>query len=87
MPKILMQGRWKVGNFGILGQSNSTHGTSGSFQTISGSHVGQGRMTGTIVVEWSLPVVVSQTLFVIEKSVKTWMERPGGSVVMVDVGS
>jgi hypothetical protein len=51
MPKILTQGRWNLGSCGKVGQLNSTSGTSGRFQTISGSHVGQGKMMGTIVVE------------------------------------
>jgi hypothetical protein len=51
MPKILMQGRWNLGSCGKVGQLNSTSGTSGRSQMISGSHVGQGKMMGTIVVE------------------------------------
>jgi hypothetical protein len=51
MPKILTQGRWNLGSCGKVGQLNSTSGTSGRFQMISGSHVGQGKMMGTIVVE------------------------------------
>jgi hypothetical protein len=54
-------------------------------QTITGSHVGHGKITGTIVVDESLPVVMSQMLVVIEKSVKSSTDTPGGSVVMVDV--
>ena len=85
MPKILMHGRWKGGSSGNCGQSNSTHGISGVSQIITGSHVGHGKITGTIVVDESLPVVVSQMLVVIEKSVKSARDTPGGSVVMVDV--
>ena len=71
MPKILMHGRWNVGNSGNVGQSNSTSAISGTFHTISGSQVAQGNMIGTIVVELSLPVVVSHWLPVTEKSVKS----------------
>jgi len=84
MPNILMQGRWNGGSSGN-GHLNNTQGISGVLQTISGSHVAQGRTTGTIVVDESLPVVVSQMLVVIEKSVKAPMDTPGGSVVIVDV--
>ena len=51
MPKILTQGRWNEGSCGKPGQVNSTFGISSRFQTISGIHVGQGKMMGTIVVE------------------------------------
>lgn len=85
MPKILIHGRWKGGSSGNCSQSNLTHVISGMSQTITGSQVGHGKMTGTIVVEASLPVVVSQMSVVIEKAVKSERDRPGGSVVMVDV--
>lgn len=85
MPNTLMHGKWKVGRRGKLGQSNSTSGISGNFQMIRGSQVGHGRRIGTIVVEESLPVVVSHSFPVIEKSVKASYERPGGTVVMVEV--
>jgi hypothetical protein len=42
-------------------------------------------MTGTMVVEESLPVVVSQKFVVTDESVKSEIVRPGGSVVIVDV--
>ena len=42
-------------------------------------------MTGTMVVDESAPVVVSQILVVIGKSVKSWRDTPAGIVVMVDV--
>ena len=50
---------------------------------ITGSHVGHGSITGAIVVDESLPVVVSQILPDTGKSVNSWTNRPGGRVVMV----
>ena len=52
---------------------------------MTGSQVGQGNMTGTIVVDESFPVVVSQMLVLIGKSVKSSMDTPAGTVVIVDV--
>lgn len=52
---------------------------------MTGSHVGQGKMTGTIVVEESLPVVVIQILVEILEAVKSSRDTPEGTVVMVEV--
>ncbi|KAK5691823.1 hypothetical protein LTS12_028740, partial [Elasticomyces elasticus] len=42
-------------------------------------------MIGTIVVEWLTSVVVSQEFAVRETSVRGWIERPGGTVIIVEV--
>lgn len=50
IPNILTHGRWKEGSSGNLIHVNVTQGTGSRSQMISGSHVGHGRMMGTIVV-------------------------------------
>jgi hypothetical protein len=84
MPNILMHGKWNVGSSGI-GHLNLTQVISGAFQTISGSQVAQGRITGTTVVDECCPVVVNQMFVVSGKSVKSSIETPDGTVVMVEV--
>ena len=44
-------------------------------------------MSARTEVEWSAPVVVSQEFAVMGVSVMGWIERPGGSVVIVDVSA
>ncbi|KAK5717824.1 hypothetical protein LTR15_008665 [Elasticomyces elasticus] len=73
------QGKWKEGSSGRVGQLNSTFGSSGMFQTMTGAQSKQGRMIGTTVVDESELVVVSHSLPVIETEL-------GGSVVIVVVG-
>lgn len=83
-PKIWMHGRWNLGSSGNSGQANSTPAMAGRPHMMIAAHSGQGRMTGTIVVEESLPVVVSHS-FEVKVPVNVSVDRPGGTVVMVEV--
>lgn len=51
---------------------------------ILGLQFAQGKITGRMVVDDSLPVVVSHMFPVIEESVKSSIDRDGGRVVMVE---
>lgn len=80
-----MHGSEKVGNFGNLGQLNSTPAIGGTPQTTMGAQPGQGTSTGTIVWELSAPVVVSHSLLLMDASEMIWIETPLGTVVIVEV--
>ena len=82
---IGIHGKDIVGSFGSLGKMTAILGMTGQCHITIGSHQAHGRMTGTIVVELSLFVVVTQVLVERDDPVHASVEKFGGISVMVDV--
>lgn len=90
MPRTCMHGSWNLGRDGRLGKSYITPGVAGKSQIMipppSPPQPGQPTITGTTVELLSFPVVVIQVFVVHSGRVVVSMFKPGGVVLMVEVG-